>query len=164
MYSGVPVAGDGIKWNTGGYWEVGSFSNHASLTNLAWSVAGHTINTNIDMNNFNLQEVKEIQFGNAACYIKRTVDDMVFKDPNNLEQKLSDLISGGGAATIHEELIPPFATYTLSNNFVSGSLVVFKNGLAQVPSNITEIPPNQFSFVAGNPIVTDTVSCTYTPV
>jgi hypothetical protein len=42
------VAGDIINWNTAFGWGA-PITDHSNLTNLAWSVAGHTIDTNFDL-------------------------------------------------------------------------------------------------------------------
>jgi len=50
--------------------------NHALLDNLEWSVAGHTMDANLDMNDFNIVEIDKAYFG-AGAFISSDDSDHI---------------------------------------------------------------------------------------
>jgi len=55
-------------WNTGDHGSLGSISDisHSWLNNLGWSVSGHTMDANLDMNSYNIQEIDKAYFDSGA--------------------------------------------------------------------------------------------------
>lgn len=63
-----------VNVNSSNYWDTGDYGpmrdildiSHSWLNNLEWSVAGHIIDTNLDMNSYNIQEIDKAYFDSSA--------------------------------------------------------------------------------------------------
>jgi len=85
---------------------------HSDLSNLAWSVAGHTMDTILDMNDNNIQEINQAWFGSTFLHSDDSEHLDIHADYIDLHGNLSTIwdvyIQGDGdgpGGTSHGELI-----------------------------------------------------------
>ena len=76
-YSLIPPVNDSDYW--GGRFDEGDL-DHSGLDNLAWSVAGHTIDTNFDMNDNTIQNVGQLQTSATGVILNAYADDLILAD------------------------------------------------------------------------------------
>jgi len=83
-------------------------------------------------------------------------------------------ITNSGSAPVHKDLtaqvgdVDP-SVFVTPTGYLSGSLIVYKNGVAQRPGvsgNISETDPGagEFTFTAGTPVSGESVSASYIPI
>lgn len=63
----------------------GGIADHSLLANLAWSVAGHTIDATIDMNNNSITDINELWFNASDPGIKFDTGDFIWFDTSQNE-------------------------------------------------------------------------------
>ena len=87
-------------------------TNHALLDNLAWSVAGHTIDTDLDMDNNNIDNIDKAYFGTGA---------FISSDDNKHIDIHSDYIDlHGNLSTIWNIILTDSDGTTAHNNLMFG--------------------------------------------
>lgn len=102
--------------------------DHSQLTNLNWSTSGHSIDTDINLNNNDLNNIKTISFANDLPTATVASDDKILiQDTDNVDnlktvtaQSIADLGGGGGGGAW--ELIDSDISVTSKSSVVFDSI------------------------------------------